>query len=165
MRNTISARGIALIKEFEGLSLSAYPDPATGGEPWTIGYGHTGPEVRPGMKISIAKAVEYLEDDLRSHARNVNRLCKGSNTPQAAFDALVSFDFNTGALHRSTLLRRHRAGLHQSAAAEFPRWKYAGGKPMAGLIRRRKAERAMYASAYAATDVGKGPKSRKPEQE
>lgn len=154
MRKKVSEQGRALIREFEGLSLTAYPDPGTGGEPWTIGYGHTGPEVRPGLKISLAEAVDYLDRDLRSHARNVNALCKGSDTPQGAFDALVSFDFNTGALHRSTLLRRHLAGLHQSAAAEFSRWKYAGGRPMAGLIRRRKRERAMYAAAYAAADVG-----------
>ena len=57
----ISPAGLDLIKKFEGLRLAAYPDPATGGEPWTIGYGHTGPEVHRGLTWTHDQAEAALE--------------------------------------------------------------------------------------------------------
>ena len=142
--------GRDLIMQYEGLRLRAYPDPGTGSDPWTIGYGHTGPDVRPGMSITREEADTLLSRDLEKHEREVRRLCKGARTPQSAFDALVSFDFNTGALHRSTLLRCHRKGWHNQAAREFHRWVYAGGRVLRGLQRRRAAEAALYVSAFSA---------------
>ena len=65
-------------------------------------------------------------------------------TSQAQFDALVSFHYNTGAIGRATLTRRHRAGDHAGAAREFARWNRAGGRVLAGLVRRRAAEAALY---------------------
>ena len=59
-----SQDGINLIKEFEGCELKSYPDPGTGGAPWTVGYGHTGPEVVPGMTISQPEAEQLLKQDL-----------------------------------------------------------------------------------------------------
>jgi lysozyme len=150
MGRTISPKALEFIKMHEGVRLKAYPDPGTGAHPWTIGYGHTGPEVAKGLTITLEQAGEYLANDVDRHARAVERLTEGTDTPQAAFDALVSFDFNTGALHRSTLLRKHLAGDHAGAQAEFARWKFAGGKVMAGLVRRRADEAAMYGEAYAA---------------
>ena len=71
----VNAAGLALIKEHEGLRLNAYPDPATNGEPWTIGYGHTSaagaPKVWPGMRILESEAEAILKRDLRSFERAV----------------------------------------------------------------------------------------------
>ena len=88
-----SPAGIELIKDFEGLRLEAYPDPGTGGDPWTIGYGHTGPEVKPGLIISIEQAGALLKEDLVKFEEAVERLITvGLN--QHEFDALVSFTYN-----------------------------------------------------------------------
>lgn len=150
-KQTVSESGRRLIKKHEGLRLTAYRD---AGYPdlWTIGYGHTGPDVHRGLTISEDRANALLAKDLEKHESEVRRLCKGTNTPQAAFDALVSFNFNTGKLHSSTLLKKHRAGLHDAASREFHRWKYSNGKVLAGLIRRRADEAKLYASAYSCSN-------------
>jgi len=141
-----STNAAALIREFEGLRLKSYPDPGSGGAPWTVGYGHTGPEVRPGMTITKREAEEMLALDLKEAAQDVRRLTKESETSQQQFDALVSFQFNTGKLHGSTLLRKHRDGDRDATVREFHRWIYASGRKLPGLIRRRAAEAALYAS-------------------
>ncbi|MGK9381775.1 lysozyme [Salmonella enterica subsp. enterica] len=129
----ISEKGITLIKEFEGCSLTAYPDPGTGGDPWTIGYGWThsvdGKPVKPGMMIDEATAERLLKTGLVGYA-------------------LVSFAYNLGArtLSSSTLLRKLNAGDYAGAADEFLRWNKAGGKVLNGLTRRREAERALFLS-------------------
>ena len=140
----ISHRGIDLIKSFEGLRLSAYPDPGTGGHPWTIGVGHT-KGVHPGMTITEEQAEAFLRDDLHEFEAAVNglvrvRLC------QHHFDALVSLVFNIGpsAFADSTLLRLLNSGMYDDAALQFVRWNKAGGKVMAGLTRRRTAERMLF---------------------
>ena len=140
---TISERGLSLIKEFEGLRLTAYPDPGSGGEPWTIGYGHT-KGVKPGQRITEAEADAFLREDVARFEAAVNRLAPA--TTQAQFDALVSFAFNVGegALGGSTLLKKHNAGDHAGARREFGRWVNAAGRRMAGLVRRRAAEAALY---------------------
>jgi lysozyme len=139
----ISQAGIDLIKRFEGLRLKAYPDPATGGEPWTIGIGHTG-GVRPGDVITEARAEQLLRQDVGRFERAVARLCPV--TTQGQFSALVSFAFNVGEdnLRASTLRRLHNEGNYASAADQFLRWDKANGKTMAGLARRRLAERQLY---------------------
>lgn len=140
-----NALGRNLIKEFEGLKLKAYPDPATGGDPWTIGYGHTGPEVKPGLLITMDKAEEYLSQDLSRFEKAVAKLAHKATDNQ--FAALVSLAYNVGEgnLAKSTLLRRHNAGDYASAKSEFARWNRAAGKVMNGLTRRRAAEAALYA--------------------
>ena len=131
-----------LIKHFEGCSLTAYPDPATGGEPWTIGYGHTGPEVHPGMTITQEKADQLLTEDA---VRVGNQVAKYVHVPldQCEFDALVAFVFNVGIgnFFKSTLLRKLNAGDYEGAAKELPKWDKAAGKVMAGLTKRREAEK------------------------
>ncbi|ELU9340735.1 lysozyme [Salmonella enterica] len=96
----ISERGVSLIKEFEGCSLTAYPDPGTGGEPWTIGYGWThsvdGKPVKPGMMIDQVTADRLLKTGLVGYESDVSRLVKVRLT-QGQFDALVSFAVTNGA--------------------------------------------------------------------
>lgn len=141
----ISPKGVALIKEFEGLRLKAYPDPATGGAPWTIGVGHTG-GVKPGDVITEAKADEFLRADLERFEGAVNKLFPV--TTQNQFDALVSLCFNVGEgnLSSSTLRTLHNHGQYEAAQAQFKRWNRAAGKEMAGLTRRRSAEALLYGS-------------------
>lgn len=142
----ISDAGLALIKSFEGLRLEAYPDPATGGDPWTIGYGHTG-DVEQGQVITEAEADEILRQDVAQFEMCVNSVLLVPVT-QGQFDALVSFAFNVGCrnLRNSTLLRKLNAGDVDGAAAEFAVWNRAAGKIMAGLSRRRAAERDIFMS-------------------
>ena len=138
--------GIALIKHFEGLRLTAYQDPVG---IWTIGYGHTSmagpPPVVEGMTITAAEAEAILKQDLDLFERGVaDALTIITNDDQ--FSAMVSFAFNVGlgAFRNSTLLRKHNAGDFAGAADEFPRWIYADGQILPGLVRRRQAERALY---------------------
>lgn len=146
-----SKDGIDLIKRFEGMELKAYPDPGSGGEPWTIGIGTTvypaGKKVRPGDVITEAQAEEYLAHDLRRFEDAVNKFTGGVTT-QPQFDALTSFAYNVGeeALRTSTLLRKHNEGDYDGAAQEFKRWNKASGKVLAGLTRRRAAEASLYRS-------------------
>lgn len=137
-----------LIKEFEGVRLKAYPDPATGGKPYTIGVGHTGPEVKLGLVWTMAQVDAALAADLVKFTLGVRALVIKVATTQHQFDALVSFAFNCGLanLKSSTLLRKHLAGDHAGAKLEFAKWNKAAGKVMAGLTRRRAAEAALYAS-------------------
>ena len=146
-------RGLRLIRDFEGCArirqdglVDAYPDPGTGADPWTIGWGATGPGIGPGTVWTQEQCDKRLEEDVARHARDVATALGNAQTTQAQFDALVSFHYNTGAIARSTLLRLHRAGKYGEAAAEFARWNRAGGSILKGLVRRRKAEAALYRS-------------------
>lgn len=142
----IGAKGLALIKEFEGCELTAYKDPVG---ILTIGYGSTGPHVKPGMTITEAEAEALLKKDLARFESAVNKLTGGKVT-QDQFDSLVAFAFNVGegagGLKTSTLLREHNAGDFAEAAEQFKRWNRAGGRVLAGLTRRRAAEAALYRS-------------------
>ncbi|APE27041.1 lysozyme [Aurantiacibacter gangjinensis] len=150
----ISPRGIALIKQFEGCAklrrdgrVEAYPDPGTGGDPWTIGWGATGVGIGPGTVWTRDACDARLEADLERYADDVARALGDARTSQAQFDALVSFHYNTGAIAKATLTRKHRIGDFAGAAREFDRWCYAGGRVMRGLARRRTAEAKLYRSA------------------
>lgn len=154
---TIGPQGIALIKRFEGCArlrtngmVEAYPDPGTGGDPWTIGWGSTGQDqysggrIGPGTVWSQQQCDARLERDLVRYANDVDRALGDAPTSQQQFDALVSFHYNTGAIGRATLTRLHKAGEFAAAAGEFARWNKAGGRVLKGLIRRRAAEAALY---------------------
>lgn len=140
------AKGRELIKSFESLKLKAYPDPATGGKPWTIGWGHT-KGVKPGDQITQAQAEAFLAEDLAVFESAVNSAIKRPMT-QSQFDAMVSLAFNIGGANfaSSTLVKKFNAGDVQGAADQFPRWKNADGKEMKGLVRRRAAERELFLS-------------------
>ena len=145
-----SKDGLHLTEGFEGCRLNAYPDPGTGGDPWTIGYGHTGADIHAGLTITQAQAEEYLRQDVQKAAANVNTHVKVEIT-QDEFDALVDFAFNCGCgnLDTSTLLKKLNAGDHEGAAQEFLKWDMAGGHHMAGLLRRRQAEAALFLTKLA----------------
>ena len=136
----ISAAGLDLLKRFEGCRLEAYPDPGSGGAPWTIGYGHTGAEVVPGLVITQAQAEAWLRADLAHSQRALETLLEDVLLNQGQWEALLSFCFNVGAgaLGRSTLRRRLLAGEPAARVIreELPRWIH----PLPGLIERRAAE-------------------------
>lgn len=147
----IGPDGIALIKRFEGCAkqrsdgqFEAYPDPGTGGAPWTIGWGATGKGIGPGTVWTAEQCNARLEADLARYSAEVSRALGEAPTSQHQFDALVSFHYNTGAIGRATLTRLHQAGNYDGAAAEFGKWVNAGGRRLAGLVRRREAEAALY---------------------
>ncbi|MFC0588430.1 lysozyme [Novosphingobium aquiterrae] len=148
---SIGPAGLALIKTFEGCAkrrqdgrFEAYPDPGTGGDPWTIGWGATGKDIVPGLIWTEEQCDARLARDIVRFSAEVARALSGAATSQAQFDALVSFHYNTGAIARATLTRLHRGGDHAGAAAEFGKWVHAGGKRLNGLVRRRAAEAALY---------------------
>ena len=150
---SMGPQGLALIRQFEGCArlrpdgmVEAYPDPGTGGEPWTIGWGATGSGIGPGTVWTQQRCDARLESDVARHARDVAFALGDAPTTQAQFDALVSFHYNTGAIARSTLLRRHLAGDYRAAAEEFARWNRAGGRVLKGLVRRRAAAARLYRS-------------------
>ncbi len=139
----INQAGLDLIKKFEGCKLEAYRD-AVG--VLTIGYGHTG-DVKPGDKISQHQADVILLFDLDKFQLGVGLVAADANDNQ--FSAMVSLAFNVGlrAFQNSTLLKKFQAGDHRGAAAEFSKWTRAGGKVLAGLVKRRQAERELFTKA------------------
>lgn len=140
MSRQVNKAGLDLIKSFEGLRLEAYPDPGTGGAPWTVGYGST-KGVRKGMKITMQEAEQRLIADLQDACKAVERyVTVPLNDNQ--FAALVSFTFNCGAgnLAVSTLLKRLNEGEYGSVPMQLMRWNRAAGKVLPGLTRRRAAE-------------------------
>ena len=174
--------GEQLIKSFETLELEAYPDPASplgvacrelgklmrhyrqvpgwqqyDGSPWTIGWGHTGPEVRPGDTINEAQAQALFEQDVELYELGVTRLA-GPFLNQNQFDACVSFAFNVGldedtdstpeGFGDSTLLKYIKLHKYALASGEFLKWNKAGGVVMLGLVRRRRAEQKLFDTPF-----------------
>jgi len=151
---TINDAGLDLIKSFEGCAkkrpdgkFQAYPDPGSGGDPWTIGWGATGADVTPGTVWTQAQCDERLAADAGRFAAAVARALGDVPTTDNQFAAMVSFHYNTGKLLASTLFRKHKAGDYAAARLEFDRWVFAAGKRMNGLVRRRKAEAELYERA------------------
>ena len=143
----INERGIEIVKSFEGLSLKPYLCPAN---VWTVGYGATrsstgGPIDLDMEPITEAEAEALLIRDLESSEGWVSRLIKTALT-ENQYSALTSFTFNVGAgaLQRSTLRMKLNRGEIQNAADEFPKWKFANKRILAGLVRRRAAERSLF---------------------
>lgn len=139
--------GVALIKKWEGLRTKAYKD---GGGVWTIGYGHTsaagGLKVTPGLVISAQQAEDLLKEDLEKFEARVNRWVKVPLN-QNQFDALVSFDLNTGAIHNSTLLKKLNAGNYSAVPSELAKWVHDNGKLIPGLVNRRSDEARLWNKA------------------
>ncbi len=143
-------RGRQLIQGYEKLRLKAYQD---SGGVWTIGWGHTGPEVHDGLVWTVERCNSQFEADLLKFENGVYRLVEVQLT-QNQFDALVCFSFNLGldedadtkaeGLGDSTLLKKLNAGDYEGAAEEFKKWHKVNGMPLRGLMIRRAAEVALF---------------------
>lgn len=153
MTRRIGPKTTALIKQFEGCAkrlpdgrLAAYPDPGSGGDPWTIGWGSTGPDIERGTIWTQEQADARFAEHLAQFAARVDKLLGDVPTTPAQFGAMVSLAYNIGvnAFGKSTVLRKHKAGDYGGAADAFLMWNKAAGKVMAGLTRRREAEAALY---------------------
>jgi lysozyme len=151
-----SEKGVAFIAALEGVVTRAYRD---AGGTWTIGVGHTAAAGAPvpvvGMTITTAEASAILARDLpRYEARVATAL---GDVAQTAFDGAVSFDFNTGAIDRATWVPAYRGGDMALARARLMTWVKAGGKTLAGLVRRREAEAELiFAGRYGAAPAPGG---------
>lgn len=146
----ISRNCVDLVKKFEGLSLKAYPDPATGGEPITIGYGSTryanGSKVKIGEVITLQEAERLLTNDLERRYNAIKNWLP-ANITQNQIDALVSFAYNCGigAYEKSTLRKKVWANPNDATIqSEFMKWTKAAGRVMKGLYNRRNAEAQLY---------------------
>lgn len=128
---------VPLLREFEGFEPNAYLCPAG---VWTIGYGHTG-GVRKGEHISLADAEKLLSADLERIRAKVAPMFKRPVT-RYQFIALMSFIYNIGvnAFKASTLLLLMNANRDDEAVKQFSRWRFANGKELPGLVKRRARE-------------------------
>ena len=143
----------ALCKPFEGYarrlpdgSCKAYPDPGTGGNPWTIGWGSTGPEVTPETIWTEQQAEESLDKHLLYFCTGVLKLSpKLLKEPSRRLAAIISFAYNCGLgnYRISTLKKRVDASDWAGACEEIVKWNKAGGRILPGLTRRRQAEAAL----------------------
>lgn len=137
-----SDAGIAFIKRHEGVRYSAYRDSVG---VWTIGVGHTGPDVHEGLVIDDDEVDRLLRNDLA-----IAETCVEDHVHQPLnqnqFDALVSFVFNLGCRNfaTSTLLNLINGGDLEAAAGQFMRWNKAGGRILAGLTQRRRDESELF---------------------
>lgn len=152
-----SQKALDLSEAFEGVVLKAYPDPLSGGDPWTIGIGATGPGIKKGLVWTLEQAHARHREDMAKRDPELNKLLGGAPTTQDQYDALMCFGMNVGLhdvrqrgrvvkvkLEGSTLLRLHKAGDYKGAAREFSKWVNKGTRVEAGLRRRRAAEAALY---------------------
>lgn len=152
----------ALLRYYEQLRLVSYPDPKTGGAPWTIGLGATGPDIGPGLIWTREQAEARLVADVGEREEVIEQAVDAPLS-QGQFDALVSIVFNVGYGVRaangrpgrdgiirlqsgapSTLLRSLNAGLYDKARAEFAKWISPGSAVEYGLRRRRRAEQGLW---------------------
>lgn len=160
-----SRKGLMAIAAHEGIVLSRYKD-AVG--VWTIGVGHTANAGEPDPRtitreLHLDEVLEILARDVAKFEKRVSKAVK-VDISQHEFDALVSFDFNTGGVHRASLTRLLNAGDRKAAGRAFMNWTKAGGKRLEALVKRRDDERAIfergaypapYANVYKATASGK----------
>lgn len=131
-----SQNGLSIIKKYEGCKLTAYKCPAG---VWTIGYGHTGKDVKEGLKITRAKAEEFLKQDLAKFENYVNNTKLNLNQNQ--FDALVSFTYNCG---NGNLIKLIKDRTLPQIADALLLYNKANGKTLVGLTRRRTEEKELF---------------------
>lgn len=145
MWRVTSKTGRDLIESFEGRRHTAYPDPATSDKPYTIGIGSTGPDVVRGLTWTDQEIDERFAADLRKFEVGINKMLMVPVT-QNQWDAIISLVYNIGLSNfkSSTLLRLLNKGCYREASLQFERWSHAGGQQMPGLLRRRRAEMALF---------------------
>lgn len=143
--HAISERLVDAVKKFEGYKTYAYQDSAG---IWTIGYGRTG-RIHEGDTTTHAFEDRWLRNRLEEIGKDIKRRVVVP-IKQNQFEALASFIYNVGygAFHRSTLLKRINQG-DSDPGEEFERWIHAGGRVLAGLVRRRKHEREWFSEHLA----------------
>jgi len=163
----MSENGLMVLKHFEGCELKAYPDPGSGGAPWTIGYGCTGPDICEGLVWTQPEAEMNLLGAIAERERDISINLRGLIASQGQFDALVDFLFNKGPGRKgvkdglftlksgepSTLWRKVLIGDFEGAAGQFGLWTKASGQTMRGLVRRAAAERALFEGATGAEAI------------
>lgn len=139
----LSKAGAGAGAAHEACYLFAYPDPATGGDPWTIGIGHTAaagaPVVRRGDRITLARAFEIYADDMGAVERDVRAAIR-PELKQHQFDAACIFHLNTGAIRSGSIDDKLNRGDEVGALATWGLYVNAAGKRMAGLVTRRAEE-------------------------
>ena len=158
--SNVSDSGINLLTKLEGYRLTAYQD---SDKKWTIGYGHTGPEVVPGLTITSAQAKAYLASDLATFA---NGVASAISYPvnQNQFDALVIFAYNIGlsAFKGSTALKMVNSGNFDAVPDAMSKFNMVGNQVNNGLVNRRSAEVALWkapvgsngiTAPYSTTDI------------
>jgi len=148
MSRPVPQCAVDLVKSFEGCELLAYPDPGTGGAPWTIGYGCTGPNIFKGLTITQDDAEEWLVADLQKAGDTVLRFTGAVGLTDNQYGALISFVYNVGGgnFATSTLLTHVKAGEFDAAAGEFGKWNHAAGRVLPGLTARRAAEAELFSA-------------------
>lgn len=147
---TISIGCVNLVKQFEGFKSKAYPDPATNGEPYTIGYGSTryanGDKVKLGEMLTMPEAERLLIFDLERRLGAI-RAWLPYQMNQNQVDSVLSFVYNcgVGAFEKSTLRKLIWDNPHNPIIRqEFMKWTRANSKVMKGLQNRRAAESELY---------------------
>ncbi|MBN8968931.1 MAG: lysozyme [Rhizobiales bacterium] len=149
----MSQAGLDLVKAFESCMAAIKSKPGFF-KPYrdsagvlTIGWGHTNHHLprfdgnsvwsRDDCDLALAGDMGTFERWVTDHAK--------VDLAQHEFDALVSWSFNTGGPATATLWKKLNAGNKAAVPAELTKWNRAGGKVLAGLVRRRKAEGLMFA--------------------
>ena len=142
-----------LVKPFEGYAkrlpngdCTAYPDPGTGGDPWTIGWGCTGRDISQGTVWTVERAQAALEEHLAHFSAGLLKMSpRLLNEPDRRVAAILSWVYNCGLgnYRISTFKKRVDAGDWAGAKEECVKWNKAAGRVLPGLTRRRQAEAAM----------------------
>lgn len=136
-----SRAGLELIGNAEGCRRDPYKCPA---DVWTDGVGNTH-GVKPGVRKTDQQIADDWKKNIQVAERCVIRYANGDKLPQGAFDAATSITFNAGctAMQKSTMFQLFRQGNTAAACDQFPRWVYASGVKLNGLVIRRNKERAV----------------------
>lgn len=150
--HVLGAAGAKLIKKWEGCAtrradgtFSAYPDPGSSdGNPWTIGWGSTGSDIKRGTIWTQQQCDDRFDVDILSYVEEVDDFLGSAPTTPNQFDALVSFHYNTGKIRSATLGKLHKQGKFDKADDEFGKWIFNDGRPMKGLKNRRADEAELY---------------------
>lgn len=141
----LSPTAAFIIGNAEGCQRDPYKCPAN---VLTVGIGSTdagGEVIDPKRRYTDLEIAERWKNDIKMAENCVNRFANGRQLPQSVFDSAVSITFNAGCsvLNKSTLFKYMRAGNYVQACNEFPRWVYAGGRKLSGLVARREREKAL----------------------
>lgn len=140
-----SQTGLEIIGDAEGCRRDPYKCPA---DVLTVGVGSTaasGEKIDPKRRYTDLEIAERWKNDIKVAENCVDRFANGRKLPQSVFDSAVSITFNVGCgtVSKSTMFKHLRAGNYVQACNEFPRWVYAGGRKLQGLVVRREKEKAL----------------------